>query len=79
MVRMTEKRFHYYPNSQMIIDNLTGEPYTGNSKICRLLNQESDRADRNVEMFDDWFRVLRKYSITNPAKLDQVLRNERTW
>lgn len=63
----------------MIIDNLTGEHYTGNSKICRLLNQESDRADRNVEMFDDWFRVLKKYGITNPAKLDQILMNERVW
>lgn len=79
MGRVTEKRFHYYANSQMIIDNLTGEHYVGNSKICRLLNQESDRADRNVEMFDDWFRVLRKYGVTSPAKLDQILMNERVW
>ena len=63
----------------MIIDNFTGEYYTGNSKICRLLNQESDRADRNLEMFDDWFRVLKKYGVNSPAKLDQILMNERVW
>ena len=36
---MTEKRFSYYRNSQMIVDNLTEFTYTGNRKICNLLNE----------------------------------------
>ena len=76
---MEAKRFRYYRNSQMIVDDLTGKHYHGNRKICDLLNQESDRADRNVEMFDDWFTVLRKYRIDSPEKLDQILMNDRVW
>jgi len=72
-------RFRYYKNSQMIIDELTGKHYSGNKQVCDLLNQESDRADKNVEMFDDWFRVLEKYHISSPEKLDKVLMNERVW
>ena len=66
------ERFVYYPNSQMIIDEVTGKHYSGNKMICDLLNQESDR-------FDDWFRVLEKYHIHSPEKLDKVLWNSRTW
>lgn len=77
--KMTEKRFDYYRNMQMITDNLTGFTYTGNNEICKLLNKESDRADKIVESFDEWYKVLRKYGITSPDKLDQVLWNERVW
>lgn len=73
------ERFIYYPNSQMIIDDLTGKHYSGNNEICKLLNQESNRADRIVEKFDRWYKVLNKYRITSPDKLDQVLMNERVW
>ena len=76
---MVKKRFEYYRNSQMIIDSMTGKHYSGNKKVCDLLNKESDRADRNVEMFDPWLKVLRKYRIESPQKLDQILFNSRTW
>ena len=76
---MKEERFEYCRFNQMITDNLTGFTYTGNNEICKLLNKESDRADKIVESFDEWYKVLRKYGITNPQKLDQVLRNERVW
>ena len=76
---MVKKRFEYYRNSQMIIDGMTGKHYHGNKKVCDLLNKESDRADRNVEMFDPWLEVLRKYRIESPQKLDQILFNSRTW
>lgn len=76
---MNEERFKYYRNSQMIIDEMTGKHYSGNKQVCDLLNQESDRADKNIEVFDDWFEVLRKYHIDTPEKLDKVLFNSRTW
>lgn len=49
---MMDKRFHYYPSGE-IIDEVTGKRYYGNSEICKLLNQESDRADRNAELLYD--------------------------
>ena len=42
---MMDKRFHYFPFSGEIIDDLTGKRYYGSEEICKLLNQESDRAD----------------------------------
>ena len=76
---MEKKRFNYYPNSQMIIDELTGKHYSGNKQVCELLNRINERADMNAEAFDDWFRVLEKYNIRSPEKLDKVLWNSRTW
>jgi len=73
------ERFTYYSISQMMIDNLTGEHYSSNNKVCRLCNQLNDKADKNVELFDGWFKVLQKYGINTPDKLDQVLMNERVW
>ena len=73
------ERFKYYSGSQMMIDNLTGEHYSANSKVCKLCNKLNRKADENVEMFDEWYKVLNKYRITSPEKLDQVLLNERVW
>ena len=50
---MMDKRFHYYPFSGEIIDEVTGKHYYGSGEICKLLNQESDRADRNAELLYD--------------------------
>jgi hypothetical protein len=69
---MDSERFTYYPNSQMIRDNRTGDIYHGNKTITMLLN-------RNAEAFDEWYKVLHKYNIDSPKKLDQVLMNERVW
>lgn len=74
---MSDERFTYYPNSQMIMDNMTGDTYHGNKTITMLLNKQSDRADRNAEAFDEWQKVLNKYRIDSPEKLDKVLMNER--
>ena len=46
------KRFKYYPNSQMIVDDLTGERYSGNKKTCDLLNMLDERANQRSEMLD---------------------------
>ena len=73
------ERFVYYRNSQMIIDELTGKHYSGNKQVCELLNRINERADMNAEAFDEWFRVLEKYNIRSPEKLDKVLWNSRTW
>lgn len=35
----------------MIIDDLTGKHYTTLQQCCKLLNQVSDRADRNAELY----------------------------
>lgn len=58
---MMDKRFHYYPFSQEVIDDLTGKRYYGSREICELLNQESDRANEFAEvLYDDpTFRRLR--------------------
>lgn len=73
------ERFIYYPNSQMMIDSLTGEHYPANNKVCKLCNKLNRKADENVEEFDEWYKVLNKYRIKTPDKLDQVLMNERVW
>ena len=87
------KRFKYYRQSQMIMDNLTGFHYHGNKEICDLLNDESDRADRNIEICDriimekkileqynfDVLRILKKYEIENLEKLDQILFEQKVW
>ena len=87
------KRFKYYRQSQMIIDNLTGFHYQGNKEICDLLNDESDRADRNIEICDkiimekkileqfnfDVLKIMKKYEIENLEKLDQILFYQKKW
>ena len=87
------KRFKYYRQSQMIIDNLTGCHYQGNKKICDLLNKESDRADMNLEICDrivmekkileqynfDVLKIMKKYEIENLEKLDQILFHQKKW
>ena len=87
------KRFKYYRQSQMIIDNLTGFHYQGNKEICDLLNDESDRADMNLEICDkiimekkileqynfDVLKIMKKYEIENLEKLDQILFHQKKW
>ena len=63
----------------MITDNLTGYTYRGNKKICDLLNQESDRADRNAELLDPFLSLMKKYEIDSVAKLDQMLMEQKVW
>ena len=57
---MIDKRFHYYPFSQEIVDELTGKRYYGSKEICDLLNQENDRANELAEILyeDPDFRKL---------------------
>ena len=85
------KRFKYYRQSQMIVDNLTGFHYQGNKEICDLLNDESDRADMNLEICDrivmekkileqynfDVLKIMKKYEIENLEKLDQILFHQK--
>ena len=87
------KRFKYYRQSQMIIDNLTGFHYQGNKEICDLLNDLSDKADRNLEICDkvimekkileqynfDVLKIMKKYEIENLEKLDQILFHQKKW
>ena len=87
------KRFKYYSQSQMIVDNLTGFHYQGNKEICDLLNDESDRADMNLEICDrivmekkileqynfDVLKIMKKYEIENLEKLDQILFQQKKW
>ena len=77
----------------MIIDNLTGFHYQGNKEICDLLNDLSDKADRNLEICDkvimekkileqynfDVLKIMKKYEIENLAKLDQILFHQKKW
>lgn len=43
------KRFRM--QAGMIIDDLTGKHYTTLQQCCKLLNQVSDRADKNAELY----------------------------
>ena len=77
----------------MIVDNLTGFHYHGNKEICDLLNDESDRADRNLEICDkvimekkileqynfDVLKIMQKYEIENLEKLDQIWFHQKKW
>ena len=63
----------------MITDNLTGYTYHGNKKICDLLNQESDRADKYAELLYAYEELMRKYEIDSVAKLDRILLEQRVW
>lgn len=73
------KRFRYNSTSQMITDNLTGYTYSGNKKVCDLLNQVSDRADRNAELYYPFQQLMKKYEIDSVAKLDRILMEQRVW
>lgn len=73
------KRFRYYRNSQMIVDNLTGERYSGNKKTCDLLNILNDRADHKQELLDPFLQVMRKYEIDSIGKLDRILFERGVW
>lgn len=68
------KRFEYYRNSQMILDDLTGYTYNGNKKVCNLLNQISDKSDSIAEelfdreleyekLLDDYHKIQVNYEI----------------
>ena len=87
------KRFKYYRQSQMIVDNMTGFHYQGNKEICGLLNDLNDKADMNLEICDkvimekkileqynfDVIKILKKYEIENLEKLDQILFHQKKW
>ena len=87
------KRFKYYRQSQMIVDNLTGFHYQGNKEICELLNLLNDKADMNLEICDrivmekkileqynfDVLKIMKKYEIENLEKLDQILFHQKKW
>lgn len=63
----------------MITDELTGFTYHGNKKVCDLLNQESDRADRNAELYYPFKLLMQKYGIESVAKLDRILFEQKVW
>lgn len=86
-------RFTYNYFSMSIRDEQTGYIYSDLEKICTLMNQLNERADRNVELcdceksknivyknfVDDVMKILNKYGIKDLEKLDQILFNQRVW
>ena len=82
---MTE-RFEYRATSQSIIDHLTGFVYGGNKKVCDLLNEQNERADRNAEKcwdaiseLEKFNKVMLKYEISDVEKLDRILFERTVW
>ena len=73
------KRFIYNRTSQMITDSVTGYTYNGNKQVCDLLNQESDRANRNAELLYPFQHLMKKYEIDSVAKLDRILFEQKVW
>lgn len=70
---MTEKRLVVDENYNLV-DTVTGE-WLDDTQVFDLANELHEENKK----FDEWYKVLRKYGITSPDKLDQVLRNERVW
>lgn len=87
MMKRTDcKRFRYSATTGYITDDLTGKQYQTLSSLCRLLNEVSDRGDRNAEEYydlkvdyDAYIKVIRKYGIYSPEKLDLCLFNQKVW
>ena len=86
-------RFTYNYFSMSIRDEQTGYIYSDLEKICTLMNQLNERADRNAEVSDlerlenvvyrnfvkNVLKILNKYGIEDLEKLDKVLFNQRVW
>lgn len=72
------KRFRVI-NGVGVYDELTDRTYSTHRKLCELLNKENDRANRNVEQYDDVARILTKYGIRDLEKLDQILFQQKVW
>jgi len=81
------KRYTTIPNTNIILDNLTGEKISfKKNTIIKILNQLNDKNDElATELYDNKMeeteirRILKKYNIHNSKKLDQCLLNQRTW
>ena len=63
----------------MITDDLTGKTYDGNNKVCKLLNEQSDRADKIAEEYYPYKLLMQKYGITSVEKLDKILFENGVW
>ena len=70
---MEQLRFKYYPTSQTIYDNLTGDRFQGNKKTCDELNRLSNEADKYVELLYPYQLLMKKYGISSIGELDQIL------
>lgn len=81
------KRYTTIPNTNVILDNLTGEKISfKKNTIIKILNQLNDKNDEiATELYNNKMeeteirRILKKYNIHDSKKLDQCLLNQRTW
>lgn len=56
-----KQRFEFDSFSQSIYDNLTGKSYHKLSEITKLLNEEEERANKNIEKVDNIYKEYWEY------------------
>lgn len=74
------KRFIPYPNSQYVLDDLTGNIIKMNcNEVAKELNKLNDKNDELAELLYPFQLLMKKYEIDSVAKLDQMLMEQKVW
>ena len=74
------KRFIPYPNSQYVLDDLTGNIIKMNSnEVAKELNKLNSKNDELAELLYPFQLLMKKYEIDSVAKLDQMLMEQKVW
>ena len=74
------KRYIPHPNSQYVLDDLTGNIIKMNSnEVAKELNKLNNKNDELAELLYPFQLLMKKYEIDSVAKLDQMLMEQRVW
>ena len=74
------KRFIPYPNSQYVLDDLTGNIIKMNTnEVAKELNKLNDKNDELAELLYPFQLLMKKYEIDSVAKLDHMLMEQKVW
>ena len=75
-----DKRFIAHPNSQYVLDDLTGNIINMNSnEVAKELNKLNNKNDELAELLYPFQLLMKKYEIDSVAKLDQMLMEQKVW
>ena len=75
-----DKRFIAHPNSQYVLDDLTGNIIKMNSnEVAKELNKLNNKNDELAELLYPFQLLMKKYEIDSVAKLDHMLMEQKVW
>ena len=75
-----DKRFIAHPNSQYVLDDLTGNIIKMNSnEVAKELNKLNNKNDELAELLYSFQLLMKKYEIDSVAKLDHMLMEQKVW